>query len=156
MLLRRAVVTLVVLAVGCPAPSRNTPTTEPVVGERWRFDLGGLAEQTYEVTEVTPDEVRYVVRMSQGGVDLGGPLQEAFPRRPGPAPLEGGAPGPALVIGGRRLETWVTQDGARRVTTAIADRRPVFPGVVKVERGEEVLLELVDVQVPPPPPPDTR
>lgn len=135
---------LLVTLVGCPSGGSSAPV--PAAGERWRFRLAQQAEQTYEVTAVTADEVRFAVRTSHAGEELGAPLEQVFPLRPGAAPFTAGEPGAPLVISGRTLETWVTEDRATRVTTAVTGRTPTFPGVVKVERGGEVLLELVEVR----------
>lgn len=143
--MRRTLVALLVTLVGCPGAASPGAATAPVAGQRWRFSVGPRTEQTYEVIEVTEQEVRYRVRTSYAGEALGEPLEQVFVRRPGPAPLESGSPGAPLVVGGRTLETWVTEDGARRVTTAVSGRTPTFPGVVRVERADEVLLELVEV-----------
>lgn len=145
---RLGLFTLLLALAGCPgggAPAGGTGRL-PQVGQRWRFRFGALGEQMYEVTSVTPSAVRYRVHTLGGDDPLGEPLEQDFPLRPGPGPLEVGEPGPPLVVGELTLETWVSQDGGHRVTTAVSGRRPVFPGVLRVQRGDEVLVELVDVR----------
>ncbi|MCO5166884.1 MAG: hypothetical protein M9894_11020 [Planctomycetes bacterium] len=132
------------LAGGCPGGATGPADVRP--GQRWRFRLAGLGEQVYEVTDVTPTEVRYRVRTSAGGEPLGEPLEQRFPTSPAPPPLGEGEPGPPLVVGVGRLETWVTRDGPIRTTTAVRGRVPVFPGVVRVEREGAALVELVDAR----------
>lgn len=139
-----ALAALLLVVAGCPgaAPATAGP---PQPGQRWTFRMGGLpgAEQVYEVTAAGEDGVRYRVTTRAGGAPVGEPLDQTFP--PLPAPLGTGQAGAPLLLGGRRLETWVVDEGEDRRTWAVEGRTPVFPGVVRVERGDEVLIELVGV-----------
>ncbi len=144
---RAWIAVLLVAVAGCPGgDSRRGGGASPAPGERWRFRFGPGGEQTYEVTTVSPREIGYTVVTTHGGEALGRPLEQAFPLRPGPAPLLEGGPGPPLTVGGRALETWVVEAGGQRITTVVTGRTPTFPGVVRVERGGEILLELIDVR----------
>lgn len=144
---RAWIAVLLVAIAGCPAGgSRSDGAASATPGERWRFRCGPGVEQVYQVTALSPQEVRYTVLTMHGGEPLGRPLEQAFPLRPGPTPLLEGEPGPPLKVGGRTLETWVVEEGGQRITTAVTGRTPTFPGVVRVERGDEVLLELIDVR----------
>jgi hypothetical protein len=131
---------------GCPAPPSAAAATVRA-GQRWRFRLGGLpgVEQAYEVTQVTPAAVLFDARTLVNGEPLGPPLPQAFPRS-APAALEAGTPGAPLDVSGLRLETWVVLRDGDRTTWAVAAGAPTFPGVVRVERGDEVILELTQVE----------
>lgn len=147
--MRSLALALLLLVAGCPG-GRAAIDGRPRAGQRWTFRMGGLpgAEQVYEVTDVQAAAVRFRVHTLAGGEPIGEPLEQTFPRVPGPAPLESGAQGAPLVLGALRLETWITVEGEERRTFAVDGRTPVFPGVVRVERGEQVLVELTGVREP--------
>jgi hypothetical protein len=132
---------------GCPrAGDASSSGGEVHARQTWRFRVDGVGEQVYEVTAVTATDVEYLVRTVVDGAPIGEPLAQRFPRSPGPGPLESGEAGAPLVLGELRLDTWITTQGTDRVTTAVSGRSPRFPGVLKVERGDDVILELVDVR----------
>ncbi len=147
---RLALVFGAVLALaGCPGPGGGAVAVPGALapGTKLRYVLhaGPGANEVHEVVEVTPTEVVSRVRVEVGGTAIGEPLERRFPLLPSPADLGDGQAGAPLRLGPLAVDTWtVTQDGVS-TTWAVRGRTPVYPGIVKVMRGEELLVELVAV-----------
>lgn len=138
---------LVLVLAGCPGSGGAVAVPGALApGARLRYTLhaGPGATEVHEVVEVTPTEVVSRVRVEVGGTAIGEPLERRFPLVPAPADLGDGQAG-ALRLGPLAVDTWtVTQDGVS-TTWAVRGRTPVYPGIVKVTRGDELLVELVAV-----------
>jgi hypothetical protein len=139
---------LVGLGAGCTPDGKNTHAALPVEeGWRYRFELEGV-EQVYVVREAGPVVVRYDVETWIDGERGSEALSMEFSRSNVPDWSTTEAQTVVLDVGGRAVTCRVAQRGALMVWTAMDGERVAFPGVVRVQEGERVCLELTAVEEP--------
>ena len=132
------------LLTGCPDPGGPPPVA---IGQKYRFQLiSPGAEQVLEVADVNAETVDYAVHAFVDGASVGEHPNRALTLSFSLLgdKVEGSTE--SLSLAGHVFTCRVTEDGDSRIFTAVQGGRPRFPGVVRITRGEQVVLELLEIE----------
>jgi hypothetical protein len=143
-----------------PVPPAGVDLSHLREGETFRFRTNSGLQVVYVITGIVGTTVRYTrqnwMDMGHGIQPVGDPAPSEFthaaPVRPAPPATGAAVSREEVVIGGIELDCRVTMTDEERSWVAMQGEVPVFPGCIKRMRGDQTVLELVEVTGGPPPP----